>query len=48
MLFLTQKIDGNIIFTDYWKVLVLAFAEMGNTVSFWAKKVDGKMIFTDY
>ena len=48
MLFLTQKIDGNIIFTDYWKVLVLAFVEMGNTVSFWAKKVDGKMIFTDY
>ena len=48
MLFLTQKIDGNIIFTDYWKVLVLTFSEMGNTVSFWAKKVDGKMIFTDY
>ena len=38
MVFLSQKIDGNI-FTDYWKVLVLTFSGMGNTVSFWAKKL---------
>ena len=37
MVFLSQKIDGNI-FTDYWKVLLLTFSGMGNTVSFWAKK----------
>ena len=38
MVFLSQKIDGNI-FTDYWKVLLLTFSGMGNTVSFWAKKL---------
>ena len=38
MVFLSQKIDGNI-FADYWKVLVLTFSGMGNTVSFWAKKL---------
>ena len=38
MVFLSQKNDGNI-FTDYWKVLVLTFSGMGNTVSFWAKKL---------
>ena len=27
------------IFTDYWKVLVLNFSEMGNTIFFWAKKL---------
>ena len=27
------------IFTDYWKVLVLIFSEMGNTVFSWAKKL---------
>ena len=27
------------IFTNYWKVLVLDFLEMGNTVFFWAKKL---------
>ena len=32
--FLSQKIDGKIIFTDYWKVLVLNFSVMGNTVFF--------------
>ena len=37
--FLTQKVDGNMRFTDYWKVLVLNFSEMGNTVLFWAKKL---------
>ena len=37
--FLNQKVDGKIIFTDYWKVLVLNFSEMGNTVFFVAKKL---------
>ena len=36
MVFLSQKVDENI-FTGYWKVLVLAFSEMGNTVFSWAK-----------
>ena len=27
------------IFIDYWKVLVLNFSEMGNTVFYWAKKL---------
>ena len=34
MVFLNQKVDGNMIFTDYWKVLVLNFSVMGNTVFF--------------
>ena len=38
-LFLSQKVDGNMIFTDYWKVLVLNFLVMGNTVFFSAKKL---------
>ena len=37
--FLSQNVDGKIIFTDYWKVLVLNFSEIGNTVFFWAKKL---------
>ena len=53
MVFLSQKVDGNMIFTDYWKVLVLTFLEMGNTVFSWAKKlteiwyllVTGKILF---
>ena len=52
-LFLNQKVDGNMIFTDYWKVLVLTFSEMGNTVFSWAKKlteiwcllITGKFLF---
>ena len=32
--FLSQKVDGKMIFTDYWKVLVLNFSMMGNTVFF--------------
>ena len=32
--FLSQKVDGKIIFTDYWKVLILNLTEMGNTVFF--------------
>ena len=38
-LFLSQKFDGNMIFTDYWKVLVLNFSEMKNKVFLWAKKL---------
>ena len=42
MVFLSQKVDGNMIFTDYWKVLVLNFSMMGNTVFFLSEEVDGK------
>ena len=42
-LFLSQKNNGKMIFTDYWIVLVLNFSKMGNTVFLWAK---WKMIFT--
>ena len=42
--FLSQKVAGKL-FTDDWKVLVLIFSGMGNTV-FLEPKVDGKMIFT--
>ena len=45
-IFLRQKVDGKIIFIDYWKVLVLSFSLMGNTVFFFSENVDGKMIFT--
>ena len=37
--FLSQKVDGKMIFPDYWKVLVLNFSVMGNMVFFWAKKL---------
>ena len=30
--FLSQKVDGNMILTDYWNALVLNFSVMGNTV----------------
>ena len=36
---LDQKGDSNMIFTDYWKVLVLNFSVTGNTVFFWVKKL---------
>ena len=53
MVFLSQKVDGKMIFTDYWKVLVLIFSGMGNTVFSWAKKlteiwyllITGKFLF---
>ena len=53
MVFLSQKVDGNIIFTDYWNVVVLNFSVMGNTVFSWAKKfteiwyllITGKFLF---
>ena len=35
-------------FTNYWKVLVLNFSVIGNTVFFLSQEVDGKMIFTGY
>ena len=47
-LFLSQKVDGKMIFTDYWKVLVLNFPVMGNMVFFWVKKLMENVIFTDY
>ena len=37
--FLSQNVDGKIIFTDYWKVLILNFSLIGNTVFFWVKKL---------
>ena len=37
--FLSQNFDGNMIFTDIWKVLVLKFSGMGNTIFFWDKKL---------
>ena len=39
--FFSQKVHRKMIFTDYWKVLVLNFSVMGNIY-----KVDGQMIFT--
>ena len=39
MVFLCQKVDGNMIFTGYWKVRVLVFLGMGNTVFSWAKEL---------
>ena len=38
-LFLSQKVDGKMIFIDYWKGLVLKFSVMGNTVFFWVTKL---------
>ena len=34
MVFLSQKVDGNMIFSDYWKILALIFSGMMNTVFF--------------
>ena len=39
MVFLSQIVDGNMIFTEYWKVLVLIFSEMGNTIVSWVQKL---------
>ena len=46
--FFSQNVDGKMIFTDYWKVLVLNFLVMGNTVSFWIKKLMERWYFTGY
>ena len=37
--FLSEQIDGNMMFTDYWKVLVLNLLGMGNRIFFWVKKL---------
>ena len=37
MVFFEQKVDGEMIFTDYSKVLVLNFSVMGNMVFFESK-----------
>ena len=39
MVYLSQKVDENMIFTDYRKVLVLIFLEIRNIVFSWAKKL---------
>ena len=36
-LFFSQKVDGKIMFSDYWNVLLLNFSEMGNTAFFETK-----------
>ena len=38
-LFLSQEVDGKMIFTGYWEVVVLNFSVMGNTVFFSAKNL---------
>ena len=49
MVFWSQKADGNMAFTDHWKVLILIFSGMGNTVFFSAKKLMERWyLFTDY
>ena len=36
---LRQNVDRNMTFTGYWKVLILNFSRMENTVFFWDKKL---------
>ena len=36
--FLSQEIDGKMVFTGYWEVLALDFSVMGNTVFFQPKR----------
>ena len=43
--FLSQEVDGKMIFSGYWEVLVLNVSVMGIR-SFFSQKVDGKMMFT--
>ena len=38
-LFLSQEVNRKMIFTDYWKFIVLNSLGMGNMVFFWAKKL---------
>ena len=42
--FLSQKVDGNMLFTDYWKVLILNFSVIENMVFFLSQEVDGKVM----
>ena len=37
--FLSQKVDGKMLFTDYGNVLVLNFSVIGKTVFFWVEKL---------
>ena len=43
MVFLSQKLNGIMIFTDYRKVLAFIFSGMGNTVFFLSQRVDGNI-----
>ena len=38
-LFSSQNVDANMVFIDYWKILVLNFSQIRNMVFFWAKKL---------
>ena len=38
-LFLSEKVDGKMLITDYWKVVVLGFSVMGNYGLFPPKKL---------
>ena len=46
--FLTQKVDRKMIFTDYWKVLVFKFPEIGNSVFFEILKFSLVLIHISY
>ena len=46
-LFLCQKLDGKMIFTDYWKLLFWTF-RWWEIRFFLSQEVDGNMVFTDY
>ena len=46
--FLIQKVDGKMIFTDYWKILLWTFSKWKIRSFFFSQKADEKMIFTDY
>ena len=46
--FFDPKVDGKMIFTDYWNVLVLNFLMMEKYGLSLSQEVDGKMIFTAY
>ena len=39
VVFLSQRVNGSMIFTDFWQVPVLIFSGKGNTVFFWVKKL---------
>ena len=46
--FLSQKVDRMMIFTDYWKVLVFNFPEIGNSVFFEILKFSLVLIHISY
>ena len=47
--FLNRKVDGVMIFINYWIVLILKFSEMGNTFYFWARQLMERLylVFTE-